>query len=114
MTELGVGEEIYQLRKKIQQLSLELNHTNSSPSKIPELINSANLLRSNDFLNATNSKQSEIITLYEKYVKELEAMLNNVFEIQMELKDILKMQTSLMIDKKTTKNRSSRNKKPRK
>jgi len=114
MTDLGVGEEIYQLRKKIQNLSLELTHLNSSFPKIPELINSANLLRSNDFLNAANSKQSEIINLYEKYVKELETMLNNVFEIQMELKNILKMQTSLMIDKKTRKKSSSRNKKTRK
>lgn len=111
MTSVGTGQVIYDLRKKIQSLSSELAKLNSSSSQIPELINSANLLRSNESLNATLAKQSEIIKAYENYAKELEKMLNNLFEIQMELKEILKLQTS-MISEKSAKKKSV--KKPKK
>jgi len=114
MTETAVGNSIYELKKKIQNLLNELSQINSTSSKIPELINSANLLRTNEFLTTVISKQSEIISAYENYSKELETMLNIIFEIQMELKDVLKMQTSMLSDHKTSKKKSYLKKKTKK
>ena len=79
MPSIGTGQSIYNMRKQIQSLSAEIAKLNSSLSQIPELINSANLLRSNETLNSTLVKQSELIRMYEKYTKELETMLNNSF-----------------------------------
>ena len=107
MPSIGTGQSIYNMRKQIQSLSAEIAKLNSSLSQIPELINSANLLRSNETLNSTLVKQSELIRMYEKYTKELETMLNNIFEIQMELKEILKLQTS-MISEKSPKKKSKK------
>jgi len=114
MTGVGVGKAIYDLKMKIQSLSNELSQMNLSTTQIPELINSANLLRSNETLTIAISKQSEIIKTYEKYAKELEGMLNIIFEIQMELKDVLKMQTSMLSDQKPIKRKAPAKKKTKK
>jgi len=114
MTEVAVGHSIYELKKKIQSLSHELSQMNSTPSKIPELINSANLLRTNETLTTVISKQSEIVKAYENYSKELETMLSKIFEIQMELKDVLKLQTSMLSDSKPSKKKTPEKKKAKK
>ena len=105
MTEVAVGAGIYELKKKIQNLSIELNQIHS-PTQIPELINSANLLRANETLTLANLKQSEIIRAYQTYSNGLETLLNNIFEIQMELKEVLKMQTSMLSAQKPSKKKS--------
>jgi len=111
MTQVGVGQTIYDLRKKIQNLSYELSLMNSSSPSVPQLINSANLLRSNETLTTTNFKKSELISAYQLYSKELETMLENILEIQKDLQEILKAQSSLISEKKTTKKRPSSKKK---
>lgn len=103
MTEVGTGQIIYQLRKQIQNLTSELNNLQKLSPDMPELIQSANLLRKNDHLIEVNSKSSELISAYKKYSKELELMLATVFEIQKDLKEILKTQTSLISEPKKPK-----------
>lgn len=109
---MGAGEVIYDLRKKIQKLTSELKNLDTSTPDIPELIESTNLLRSNDHLTEVNSKKSELIASYKQYSKELEKMLATVFEIQKDLKEILKTQSSLISKpkktRKTTKKKSKR------
>ena len=100
MSEVGVGQVIYELRKKIQNITLELKTLDTSSNEIPELIKSANLLRSNEHLLEVNHKRSELISAYEEYSAELEQMLKTVFEIQKDLKEILKTQTSLISGQK--------------
>lgn len=93
---------------------MELKDLNNKSQEIPELIKSANLLRSNEHLLEINSKNSELISAYSQYSKELENMLDTVFEIQNELKDILKTQTSLISKQKASKKKSIKKKKPSK
>lgn len=57
MTNLGAGEIIYELRKRIQQVQYELDELDT-PTEIPELITSANLLRSNEYLLKSNEKKT--------------------------------------------------------
>ncbi|GBH34603.1 hypothetical protein NZNM25_13940 [Nitrosopumilus zosterae] len=114
LAKVGAGEIIYDLRKKIQDIRSDLNQLGVSPSEIPELIMSANLLRSNEFLSKTNEKQSELISAYEQYSESLEEMLSSVFEIQKDLKDILKEQSLMISQKKTPAKKTSKTKKTKK
>jgi len=110
LTEVGTGGIIYELRKQIQKINTELKNLNSS-SDIPELIKSANLLRSNEHLVEVNLKMSELISTYKDYSKELEQMLATVFDIQQDLKEILKTQTSLISEQKKSKTKKKSSKK---
>ncbi|MDH3611275.1 MAG: hypothetical protein OEM79_05880 [Nitrosopumilus sp.] len=110
MSKVGAGQVIYELRKKIQNITLELKNLDTS-NEIPELIKSANLLRSNEQLLEANHKRSELISAYEEYSAELEQMLKTVFEIQKDLKDILKTQTSLISRQKRKKTKTKPSKK---
>ena len=107
---MGTGGIIYELRKQIQKITTELKNLDSS-SDIPELIKSANLLRSNEHLVEFNLKMSELISTYKDYSKELEQMLATVFDIQQDLKEILKTQTSLISEQKKSKTKKKSSKK---
>ena len=108
MSEVGAGQVIYELRKQIQKLTSELKKLDNSTPDMPELIESANLLRSNKHLAETNSKRSELISNYKQYSKELEKMLATVFDIQRDLKEILKFQSSLISGPKKRKKPSKK------
>lgn len=105
MAEIGAGEEIYQLRKKIQELTSEINSLGKTPKEKPELIENTNLLRINKHLSMVNKKQTELISAYGEYSKALEKMLSMVFDIQNDLKNLLREQTKL-ISKSPKKSRS--------
>lgn len=96
MGEIGMGELIYSLRKKIQTVQSELDVLEEPTKEIPELISSANLLRENEHLKKLNEKKSELLLIYEQYSNSLEDMLSTVFEIQNDLKNILKEQSELI------------------
>lgn len=100
---MGAGPLIYELRKKIQQITVELSELNNTSQKMPELIESANLLRTNDRLIEINSKNTELLSVYKQYAEELEKMLDTVFAIQKDLKEILITQTSLISEQKLKK-----------
>jgi hypothetical protein len=111
LTKIGTGEIIYSLRKKIQSIKFELDQLDNTSTKIPELIESANLLRLNEYLSKTNDKKTELLYAYEQYSAALGELLETVFGIQNELKDILKEQ-SLMINfqsKKSLKSKKTKN-----
>ncbi len=96
MTKIGVGWAIYDLRKKIQQIQEDLNQLGDPVSEMPELITSANLLRSNEYLSKADEKKTELLSVYEQYSVALEELLTSVFDIQNDLKEILKQQSSMI------------------
>ncbi len=96
MAEIESKELIFDLRKKIQQIQVDLNQLGDPISEIPELISSANLLRANEYLSKANDKKTELLSVYYQYFSSLENMLSSVFEIQNDLKDILKHQSSII------------------
>ena len=110
MSEVGAGDVIYDLRKQIQKLTAELKELENTSENIPELIQSTNLLRSNDHLVEVNHKKSELTSAYQQYSKELENMLTTVFDIQKDLKEILKTQTSLISEQKPSKTKKPKKK----
>lgn len=96
MTKIDGGETIYDIRKKIQKIQADLSQLGDPVSEIPELITSANLLRSNEYLSKANEKKTELLSVYEQYSMALEESLSLVFEIQHDLKEILKAQSSMI------------------
>jgi len=96
LAEIESKELIFDLRKKIQQIQVDLNQLGDPISEIPELISSANLLRANEYLSKANDKKTELLSVYFQYSSSLENILSSVFEIQNDLKDILKHQSSLI------------------
>ena len=101
LKKMGTGEITYDLRKKIQQIQSELNQLGDSIVDVPELIDSANLLRTNEFLSKTNEKKTELISVFVQYSDTLEELLGTVFEIQKDLKDILQEQSSMLFKSKS-------------
>ncbi len=98
---------MYDLRKKIQHIQADLEQLGEPVSEIPELITSANLLRSNEYLSKANDKKTELLSVYTQYSSALENILSSVFEIQNDLKDILKHQSSIISkSKKRSKTKS--------
>ncbi len=108
MGETGLGEMIYSLRKKIQTIQSEIDTLGDPAKDIPELISSANLLRENEHLKKLNEKKSELLSIYDQYSKSLEDLLSTIFEIQNDLKNILKEQSKLIPSKKKTIKRTSK------
>lgn len=96
MTKIRSEELIPDLRKKIQQIQADLSRLDESASEIPELITSANLLRSNEYLLKANAKKTELLSAYAQYSNSLEKLLSTVFDIQNDLKEILKHQSSMI------------------
>jgi len=93
---LGAGEIIFDLRKKIQNIQYELSELTNPVQDMPQLITSANLLRSNEHLTKITKKQSELLSAYSNYCESLEEMLAIVFDIQNDLKNILREQSELI------------------
>ena len=98
LTKQNFGEEIIELRIRIHEIQEELKELNLPMPEIPELITSANLLRSNEYLSKLNEKKSALLTTFSEYSKLLEELLSSVFEIQNDLKEILKEQSSMIVD----------------
>ena len=113
MTKIGAGEIIYDLRKKIQQAKSDLEQLGEPVSELPELIESANLLRSNEYLSKVNEKKTELLSAYFEYSEALEELLSTVFDIQNDLKEIVKEQSSMIStkQKKSSKTKSKTRKK---
>jgi len=96
LTKIGSGSLIFDLRKKIQEIRADLNQLGEPVSEIPELITSANLLRSNEYLLKANEKKTELLSAYAQYSNALEKLLSTVFDIQNDLKEILTQQSSMI------------------
>ena len=91
----GAGKAAYELRQRIQQVQHELDEL-GPPSEIPELITSANLLRSNEYLSKSNEKRIELLEAYGQYSRVLEDLLSSVLEIQHDLKEIVTEQSHMI------------------
>ena len=72
--------ELAQIKQKIERLHQELATINQSTQPMPELINTTNILRTNEYLTHVNEKKTEIVSSYEEYVKELEVFLSSILE----------------------------------
>ena len=98
MKKIGAGQAIYDLRRRIQKARSDIESLGEHED-LPELVSSANLLRSNEHLLRANQKRDELLSVYSQYCEILEEMLLTTLEIQDGLREVLKRQSS-MIPKK--------------
>ena len=75
---LETGKSLDGLKLKINQIKRDLSQLEESNKPMPELINSTNLLRSNEILTKTNEKKTELLNAYESYFKDLESVLKKI------------------------------------
>ena len=101
------AKTIGELKRKIIQTKNELSSLSNDQNSIPELINSTNLLRTNDFLIKTGEKKSELLTAYDQYAKQLENTLTKIIKIQDQLKKSVKKRSSRKTVRKKTKRKKS-------
>ena len=104
MAKIGIGNVMNQMKQQIKQIQSELKEL-GEPDTLPEMIQNTNLIRTNEHLAKTNQKKSELLIAYDEYSKQLENLLSSVFEIQNELKEILKEQSNLISKKPTKKSK---------
>ncbi len=99
MADVGAGKATYDLKREIARIEEELTQLSMPVSEIQEMITPTNLLRANEHLSKINKKQRELLSMYLRYSTSLEKLFSSMFEIQMDLKEILKEQSSLIPNK---------------
>jgi len=77
-----IGKKISELQKKIVLTKKELSEINALEQPLPEFINATNLLRSNEYLQKSNEKKSQLLIAYEEYTNELENLVSNIAQIK--------------------------------
>ncbi len=111
---LGLGNNLNELKIRIQKSQEDLAHLGAPEPTLPEMINSTNILRVNEYLTKTDKNKSNLISAYEEYTKQLEASL---LSIQSDLRRIITTKASIIgkkTKKKTRKTRKKTKKKTRK
>ncbi len=102
LSKLGAGRSVTALKNQINDLKKEIASI-KKPEKMPELIESTNLVRINEYLEKSDSLKTQLLDLYDQYAGSLEDLLSAVFDIQNELKDIIKEEAkTLSTEKKVT------------
>lgn len=109
MSKLGIGNVMTQMKQQITQIKSELKEL-GEPEDIPEMIQSTNLIRVNEHLSKSNKKKSELLLAYDEYAQQLEKLVTSVFEIQDQLKEIVKDQSALISSSSSKKSNSSKRK----
>jgi biotin-(acetyl-CoA carboxylase) ligase len=97
---IGLGSNLSELKSKIDGVRSDLASIEHPGDPLPEVINTTNVLRLNEYLAKTDEKKSELLVLYEEYVKHLESLVSTLLSIQEDLKDIVKTQVNLLDSEK--------------
>jgi biotin-(acetyl-CoA carboxylase) ligase len=97
---IGLGSNLSELKSKIDGVRSDLASIEHPGDPLPEVINTTNVLRLNEYLAKTDEKKSELLVLYEEYAKHLESLVSTLLSIQEDLKDIVKTQVNLLDSEK--------------
>ncbi len=116
--QLESGNSLDTFKLKINQIKRDLSQLDASNKPMPELINSTNLLRSNEFLTKSSEKKTELLNAYESYFRELEGVLKKIQTglgtLKSTKRKIRKTKKKTVKRKKTRTRKKSKKKKPSK
>ncbi len=110
----ALGNKVDDLQKRILVAKNELSEINKKEAPLPEFIDKANLLRSNEYLQRANDQKSKLITSYEEYTNELERIVSSILEIKGNINDLKSRFSSRKKISKNKRKKQSRKKTKRK
>jgi len=84
----AIGNKVAEHQKRILVAKEALSEINKKDQPLPEFIDKANLLRSNEYLQRANDQKSKLIISYEEYSKELEQIVSSILQIKGNLKEL--------------------------
>ncbi len=93
---IGLGNNLNELRLRIQKIREDLEKIEHPGEPLPEVINMTNVLRLNEYLTRTDTAKSELISCYEQYLQQLEQIVSSLLSIQSDLRDIIRTEASLL------------------
>lgn len=85
-----------ELRNTISELHKQLSELGTPPPSIAQVVDSTNILRTNEYLRARDALLSKLISSYGAYAKKLESLTSNVLDVQSGLLEVLKQQSSMI------------------
>lgn len=93
---VGPGDNLAELKLRVQKAQEELAQLGSPAPPLPEMIDTTNIIRINEYLTKSNEGKSKLISAYEDYAKKLEEIVASLLSIQADLKDIVKTEASII------------------
>ncbi|MFY9301104.1 MAG: hypothetical protein WAO91_07940 [Candidatus Nitrosotenuis sp.] len=91
----GLGNNLNELKIRIKKAQEDLAQIGFD-KPLPELIDTTNLLRANEYLTKNNQGKTNLIAAYEEYTKKLEELVASLLSIQSDLKEIVKTEAALI------------------
>ncbi|MEW6588182.1 MAG: hypothetical protein AB1299_03345 [Thermoproteota archaeon] len=93
---VGLGDNLAELKLRVQKAQEELAQLGSPAPPLPEMIDTTNIIRINEYLTKSSEGKSRLISAYEDYTKKLEEIIASLLSIQADLKDIVKTEASII------------------
>lgn len=104
---LGLGNNLNELKMRIQQIQDEISELGSPEPIMPEMINATNALRLNEYLAKSDKKKTTLNAAYDEYTRQLEQIVSSLLSIQVDLKDIIKTEASIIDARKSRQSRTT-------
>ncbi|TBR22162.1 MAG: hypothetical protein EPO63_07760 [Candidatus Nitrosotenuis sp.] len=92
-----------ELKMRIRQIQDEISQLGSPEPVMPEMINATNAIRLNEYLTKTDEKKTALNAAYDDYTRQLEQIVSTLLSIQVDLKDIIKAEASIMAEQESQK-----------
>lgn len=99
----SLGNNLNELKMRIQQIQDEISQLGSPEPVMPEMINATNAIRLNEYLTKTDEKKTALNAAYDDYTKQLEQIVSTLLSIQADLRDIIKAEASIMAEQESQK-----------
>ena len=97
---VGLGNNLNELKTRIQKIHQELSALGEPDLPLEQMIGTTNVLRQNEYLVKSDEKKTDLIAAYVEYTKQLEQIVNSLFSIQSDLKELIKTEASLIESEK--------------
>lgn len=106
--------KVKDLQNNILQIKIELDNINKNQKPLPELINTTNMLRTNEYLQKAIGAQSKLLAAYDDYSNELERLISSISKIKGNISTLKSRLISRKKPKKKLKKKSLSKRKNRK
>ena len=93
--------KVAELYDAITLLHKKLDELGAPPVFMPEVVDSTNALRTNEYLEAKNDILAQLVSFYAAYTDHLTSLTGRVMDVQSGLVQVLRLQSAMIEDEKT-------------